>query len=146
MKKVIGLFETDERAAIEFNYKGFEDIKVNADREQLSRAIINLVKNAIQSIPENRKGKIEISLNRREHKAVIVVSDDGQGIPVELRDKLFSPSFTTKTSGMGLGLAIVKNIVENFSGRVWFETELEKGTTFYVEIPVYENTNTESFS
>ncbi len=146
MKKVIGLFETDERAAIEFDCKGCEDIKVNADREQLSRAIINLVKNAIQSIPENRKGKIGISLNRREHKAVIVVSDNGQGIPVELRDKLFSPSFTTKTSGMGLGLAIVKNIVENFSGRVWFETDLEKGTTFYVEIPVYENTNTESFS
>ena len=146
MKKVIGLFETDERAAIEFNYHGFEDIKVNADREQLSRAIINLMKNAIQSIPENRKGKIKISLNRREHMAIFTVSDDGQGIQVELRDKLFSPSFTTKTSGMGLGLAIVKNIVENFSGRIWFETELEKGTTFYVEIPVYENTETESIS
>jgi two-component system, NtrC family, nitrogen regulation sensor histidine kinase NtrY len=146
MKKVIGLFEPDERASIEFNYKGFEDIKVNADREQLSRAIINLMKNAIQSIPENRKGKIKISLNRREHMAVIAVSDDGQGIPVELRDKLFSPSFTTKTSGMGLGLAIVKNIVENFSGRIWFETELEKGTTFYVEIPVYENVEPESIS
>jgi two-component system, NtrC family, nitrogen regulation sensor histidine kinase NtrY len=146
MKKVIGLFETDERSAIEFNYKGFEDIKVNADREQLSRAIINLMKNAIQSIPENRKGKIEISLNRRDYMAIITVTDDGQGIPVELRDKLFSPSFTTKTSGMGLGLAIVKNIVENFSGRIWFETELEKGTTFYLEIPVYENTKTESIS
>jgi two-component system, NtrC family, nitrogen regulation sensor histidine kinase NtrY len=146
MKKVIGLFEPDERASIEFNYKGFEDIKVNADREQLSRAIINLMKNAIQSIPENREGKIKISLNRREHMAVIAVSDDGQGIPVELRDKLFSPSFTTKTSGMGLGLAIVKNIVENFSGRIWFETELEKGTTFYVEIPVYENVEPESIS
>jgi signal transduction histidine kinase len=142
MKKVIGLFETDERASIEFNYKGFEDIKVNADREQLSRAIINLMKNAIQSIPENRKGKIKISLNRREHMAVIAVSDDGQGIPVELRDKLFSPSFTTKTSGMGLGLAIVKNIVENFSGKIWFETELGKGSTFYMEIPVYENIET----
>jgi nitrogen fixation/metabolism regulation signal transduction histidine kinase len=139
MKKVIGLFETDDRANIEFKYKGFEDIKVNADREQLSRAIINLVKNAIQSIPENRKGKIEISINRREHMAIITVSDDGQGIPVDLRDKLFSPSFTTKTSGMGLGLAIVKNIVENFSGRIWFETELDKGSTFYIEIPVYEN-------
>jgi two-component system, NtrC family, nitrogen regulation sensor histidine kinase NtrY len=146
MKKVIGLFEPDERASIEFNYKGFEDIKVNADREQLSRAIINLMKNAIQSIPENREGKIKISLNRREHMAVIAVSDDGQGIPVDLRDKLFSPSFTTKTSGMGLGLAIVKNIVENFSGRIWFETELEKGTTFYVEIPVYENVEPESIS
>jgi signal transduction histidine kinase len=139
MKKVIGLFETDDRANIEFKYKGFEDIKVNADREQLSRAIINLVKNAIQSIPENRKGKIEISINRREHMAIITVSDDGQGIPVDLRDKLFSPSFTTKTSGMGLGLAIVKNIVENFSGRIWFETELDKGSTFYIEIPVFEN-------
>jgi signal transduction histidine kinase len=74
--------------------------------------------------------------------AVIAVSDDGQGIPVELRDKLFSPSFTTKTSGMGLGLAIVKNIVENFSGKIWFETELGKGSTFYMEIPVYENIET----
>ena len=146
MKKVIGLFETDERAEINFNYKGFENICVNADREQLSRAIINLVKNAIQAIPEEQKGKIEISLNRREHMAVIAVSDDGLGIPVELRDKLFSPSFTTKTSGMGLGLAIVKNIVENFSGKIWFETELEKGSTFYIEIPVYEKTETESIS
>ena len=63
--------------------------------------------------------------------ALIAVADDGTGIPVELRDKLFSPSFTTKSSGMGLGLAIVKNIVENFSGRIWFETELDKGTTFF---------------
>jgi signal transduction histidine kinase len=146
MKKVIGLFETDDRAEINFNYKGFDKICVNADREQLSRAIINLVKNAIQAIPEEQKGKIEISLNRREHMAVIAVSDDGLGIPVELRDKLFSPSFTTKTSGMGLGLAIVKNIVENFSGKIWFETESEKGSTFYIEIPVYENTETESIS
>jgi two-component system nitrogen regulation sensor histidine kinase NtrY len=142
MKKVIGLFETDDRATIKFNYEGFENISVNADREQLSRAIINLIKNAIQSIPEDKNGKIAISLSRREHMAVIAVSDDGLGIPFELRDKLFSPSFTTKTSGMGLGLAIVKNIVENFSGKIWFETELEKGTTFYIEIPVYENDDT----
>jgi signal transduction histidine kinase len=67
------------------------------------------------------------------------VKDNGSGIPVELRDKLFSPSFTTKTSGMGLGLAIVKNIVENFSGKIWFETKLQKGTTFFLEIPVYED-------
>ena len=139
MKKVIGLFETDERATIKFNYEGFGNISVNADREQLSRALLNLIKNAIQSIPEDKNGKIEISLSQREHMAVMAVSDNGLGIPVELRDKLFSPSFTTKTSGMGLGLAIVKNIVENFSGKIWFETELEIGTTFYIEIPVYEN-------
>lgn len=143
MKKVIGLFETHDRATIKFNCEGCESILVNADREQLSRAIINLIKNAIQAIPENEKGKIIITLSRNDDLAVIAVADNGTGIPVELRDKLFGPSFTTKTSGMGLGLAIVKNIVENFSGRIWFETELEKGSTFYIEIPVYEQINTD---
>lgn len=139
LKKVIDLFGTDERAKINFDCKGFETLNVNADREQLSRAVINLIKNAIQSIPDDRTGNVSVSLKRREHMAVIAVSDDGLGIPVELREKLFSPSFTTKTSGMGLGLAIVKNIVENFSGKIWFETESGKGTTFYIEIPVYEH-------
>ena len=141
LKKVIGLFETHDKATIKFNYEGCENIQVNADREQLSRAIINLIKNAIQAFPEEKNGKIVITLSRKEDSAIIAVTDNGSGIPLELRDKLFGPSFTTKTSGMGLGLAIVKNIVENFSGRVWFETELEKGTTFYIEIPVYENEN-----
>ncbi len=138
MRKVIGLFESHDRATIKFNCEGCENILVNADREQLSRAIINLIKNAIQAIPEDKTGKITITLSRKDDMAIIAVADSGTGIPLELRDKLFGPSFTTKTSGMGLGLAIVKNIVENFSGRIWFETELEKGSTFYVEIPVYE--------
>jgi two-component system, NtrC family, nitrogen regulation sensor histidine kinase NtrY len=67
------------------------------------------------------------------------VADNGTGIPEELQEKMFSPNFTTKTSGMGLGLAIVKNIVENFNGRVWFETFTNEGTTFYLEIPVFED-------
>ncbi len=139
LKKVINLFETDERATIKFDNNVFGSTNVFADREQFSRAIINLVKNALQAIPEGEKGEIEISLARRESMIVISVADNGPGIPIELRDKLFSPSFTTKTSGMGLGLAIVKNIVENFSGKIWFETELGKGTTFYVGIPASEN-------
>ncbi|MBT6766947.1 MAG: GHKL domain-containing protein, partial [Prolixibacteraceae bacterium] len=140
VQKLIDLFETHDRAEIIFDVNSFENIEVNADREQLSRAIINLIKNGIQAIPENEIGIIKITLNRREHMAVIAVSDNGTGIPVELRDKLFSPSFTTKTSGMGLGLAIVKNIVENFSGKIWFETELGKGSIFFLEIPVYIET------
>jgi len=138
LQKVIDLFDTRSRVGIEFHSNGLDYIEVNADREQLSRAIINLVKNGIQAIPERKKGKVTIELNRRDHMAKIAVSDNGAGIPVDLRDKLFSPSFTTKSSGMGLGLAIVKNIVENFSGSIWFETELGKGTTFYIEIPVHE--------
>jgi len=138
LQKVIDLFETHSRVVIKFYPNGMDYIEVNADREQLSRAIINLVKNGIQAIPEDKTGEILIELNRRDHMALIAVSDNGAGIPVDLRDKLFSPSFTTKSSGMGLGLAIVKNIVENFSGKIWFETKLGKGTTFFIEIPVHE--------
>lgn len=138
LQKVIDLYETHNRAHIEFDPGPYTDIRVNADREQLSRAIINLIKNGIQAIPKNRMGTIRITLDRRDHMAVIAVADNGTGIPEELQEKLFSPSFTTKTSGMGLGLSIVKNIVENFAGRITFKTEPGKGTTFFLEIPVYE--------
>jgi len=138
IQKVIDLFETHQRMTIRFHTNGLEYLQVNADRDQLSQAIINLVKNSIQSVPDDSEGLIEISLSRQDHKAIIAVSDNGEGISDELKQKLFNPSFTTKSSGMGLGLAVVKNIAENFSGRVWFETEVGKGSTFYIEIPVYE--------
>ncbi len=144
LQKVIDLYETHNRAHIEFYPGECKNLKVNADREQLSRAIINLIKNGIQAIPDERIGLIKITLTRRDHMVIVAVGDDGTGIPEELQGKLFSPSFTTKTSGMGLGLSIVKNIVENFPGKIWFETEPGKGTTFYFEMPVYEDAEKES--
>jgi len=138
LERIIDLYVASEEVDIIFNANDCKTVEINADKEQLSRAIINLVKNAIQSVPDNRKAEIQIDLSQRENMIVIAISDNGMGIPVELRHKLFTPSFTTKTSGMGLGLAIVKNIVENFSGKIWFETQLEKGTTFYIEIPEYK--------
>ena len=139
LEKIIALFETHEHIKVKFYSDEFAYIEVNADREQLSRALINLLKNAIQAIPEGQEGKIDVNLSRRESMAIISISDNGTGIPEELREKLFSPSgFTTKSSGMGLGLAIVKKIVENFAGKIWFETTIGKGTTFFIEIPVYE--------
>jgi len=138
ISKVIGLYENNDRINIRFEKKVSEDILVNADREQLSRALINLIKNGIQAIPEDKEGNIEIFLDKREHMAVISVKDNGTGISPELQEKMFNPNFTTKSSGMGLGLAIVKNIAENFNGRVWFETEMNQGTTFHLEIPVFE--------
>ena len=141
LQKVIDLYETHNRANIKFNANKLKRIEVNADREQLFRAVINLIRNGIQSVPDDQMGEINIWLEKKNNKAIIAVKDNGSGIPVELRDKLFSPSFTTKTSGMGLGLAIVKNLVENFSGNIWFETKLGKGTTFFLEIPIYEKEN-----
>jgi signal transduction histidine kinase len=95
----------------------------------------NLIKNAIQSIPEDRHGDIYVVLEDKEHQAVVKIIDNGNGISEDKRERVFQPSFTTKNSGMGLGLAMSKNIVEAANGRIYFETEVGKGTTFFVELP-----------
>ena len=110
---------------------------VFADREQLSRAFSNLLKNAIQAIPENKKGMIGIAIKTENGLHVISVSDNGSGIPKALQSKIFSPNFTTKTSGMGLGLAMVKSATELLGGNIWFETTEGKGSVFYISLPAY---------
>ncbi len=134
----VGLFENTKNIDLQINLHGNKEVNVFADKEQLLRVFANLIKNAIQSIPHGRKGLITIDLLTRDGNVIIKVTDNGLGIPEELGDKLFMPNFTTKSSGMGLGLAIVKNIVEDANGTVWYETEIGKGTTFIVELPLYK--------
>ena len=117
-------------------YVPIQDIYVFADRNQLIRVLNNVIKNAIQAIPEERRGRIDISLLKREDKAVISISDNGAGIPEQMKDKVFTPNFTTKSSGTGLGLAICANIVETFNGKIYFATNPDEGTTFFIEIPL----------
>jgi nitrogen fixation/metabolism regulation signal transduction histidine kinase len=117
-------------------YVPIQDIYVFADRNQLVRVLNNVVKNAIQAIPEERRGRIDISLLKRDDKAIISIMDNGSGIPNDMRDRVFSPNFTTKSSGTGLGLAICANIVETFNGKIYFATNPEEGTTFFIEIPL----------
>ncbi|MBI2280342.1 MAG: GHKL domain-containing protein [Bacteroidetes bacterium] len=105
-----------------------------ADKDQLNRLFSNLIKNAIQAIPENQKDKIEVVAGCKKNNYIITITDNGGGIPKELQEKIFTPNFTTKTTGMGLGLAMVKNIVENLNGTIDFTTS-NKGTTFKIEIP-----------
>ena len=94
------------------------------------------IKNAIQSIPQDRNGIIRIGMTINGDKVTVSISDNGSGIPEDLKKNLFIPNFTTKSSGMGLGLSIVKRYVENAGGKVWFESEPGKGSTFLVELPV----------
>jgi nitrogen fixation/metabolism regulation signal transduction histidine kinase len=131
------LFENTENIEIKLNVYGISELYVYADREQLSRVFINLMKNAIQSLLESRNGKVLLSLEKKEDKAIIRFRDNGKGIPEEIRDKLFQPNFTTKSGGMGMGLAIVESILKNAGGMVYYETELNKGSTFIVELPIY---------
>lgn len=109
------------------------DIKVWADKEQVYRVVINVLKNAVQSIPEEREGKVEVSVSRVESKVIIRVKDNGCGIPAELKNKIFEPNFTTKTSGMGLGLAISRRIMESMEGTIEFKS-LDVGTEFIITL------------
>ena len=129
-----------KRDDMDFNlYVPIDEIYVNADKSHLLRVLNNLIKNAIQAIPPSRRGAIDIKLEKRGEKAVIQVSDNGKGISREMREKVFYPNFTTKTSGTGLGLAISKNIVESFGGRIYFETEENVGTKFFFELPLLKS-------
>lgn len=135
-QNAIGLFQdSSEHADFVFEDNGISEAPIFADKEQLLRVFNNLFRNAIQAIPENRRGEIEVTLSKQNLNFVVAVKDNGTGIADEVYDKIFVPNFTTKTHGMGLGLAMVKNIVETCNGKIWFETSKGHGTTFYVSFP-----------
>ncbi len=136
LKNLLQLFETTEKAEISLDLGSLERVYVYADKEQLMRVFINLVKNGLQSIPDSRRGTISISLEVEEQGAMVTIADNGKGIPEEIKDKLFRPNFTTKSAGMGMGLAISSNIIRSMGGKIWYETVLDRGTTFYLQLPL----------
>jgi signal transduction histidine kinase len=100
----------------------------------------NLLQNAIEAASSRDKRMIRINESLSGEYITVSVSDNGEGIPEQTRSKIFTPNFTTKTSGTGLGLAMSKSIVENAEGDIWFETREGEGTTFYVKIPMLRAT------
>ncbi len=124
-------------AKVEMVINAIQPVYVLADQEQLLRAFNNLFKNAIQAIPDLKKGIIEVRIDRDENWVTISISDNGSGLPPEMKDKLFKPNFTTKTSGMGLGLAIVKNIADDMGGTVTYCPRQTGGSVFTLAVPFY---------
>lgn len=112
---------------------------VEADREELRRSYINLIKNALQAVPEDRAPAIAVRTRpvteTGQACAYSEVEDNGAGVPPELQDKIFQPNFSTKTSGTGLGLAVVRKSIEDVGGTVGFETSQGTGTTFWIQLP-----------
>ncbi len=115
-----------------------EELYVFADRDQFIRVLNNLLNNAIEAIPDEVHSQIEIGLFKRGKEIHLTVKDNGLGIPEELQEKIFEPNFTTKNSGMGLGLALVKRIIDDVNGEIYFKSELNKGTTFFIKLPAYD--------
>lgn len=121
---------------------------IEADRAELRRTYINLIKNAIQAIPAPESGKVEVRTEPEEAAGKAwgcsYVVDNGSGIDDEVGQKIFEPHFSTKTSGTGLGLAIVKKSIEEMRGTIGFTTEVGEGTVFQVRFPLIDDSATAS--
>ena len=108
--------------------------EVFGDRALLKQAILNLVLNAVEAMPNG--GQLQLTLSRRGDMAEITVGDTGRGIPVENRQKVFQLFFTTRPGGSGIGLASTFRIVQLHNGSIDFTTEVGRGTTFRIELPL----------
>jgi len=96
----------------------------------------NLVKNAIQATENEEGSTVDITLVRKDEVAFIEVKDNGVGIPEDKKPSIFKPNFTTKNSGTGLGLAISRKLIEQVNGKIYFVSEENVGTSFFVELPI----------
>jgi signal transduction histidine kinase len=109
---------------------------VTVDRRVMTRAIVNLVENAIHAMPDGGTLTLGTAVDERGGQAVLVVEDTGIGISPEVRTRLFEPYFSTKSSGAGLGLAIVRRAVEAHGGTVELDSDGNRGTVFRILLPV----------
>jgi PAS domain S-box-containing protein len=108
--------------------------EVFVDRDLLKQAVLNLVLNAVEAMPNG--GQLQLTLSRRGEMAEITVGDTGKGIPLENRQKVFQLFFTTRPGGSGIGLASTFRIVQLHNGSINFTTEVGRGTTFRIELPL----------
>jgi nitrogen fixation/metabolism regulation signal transduction histidine kinase len=134
---VTGMYHDDQQNEFLFMIPEYE-IMLFADKSQIIRVFTNVIQNAIQSIPEDKKGNIALTVSKIKNNFVrISISDNGEGISEEKGKSLFQPYFTTKTSGTGLGLAMCKDIIEESGGKISFESVIEEGTVFHIDLPVH---------
>ena len=138
IEMIVQLFSADERIEISWQ-KEDGNYMVEADRTQMNRLFTNLIKNAIEAHENVNDAKVFIQQTLRGNEVLVSVKDNGHGIPLNMRPKIFTPNFTTKSSGTGLGLAICKGIVEKANGHIWFDTKENQGATFFVSLPLAEN-------
>jgi signal transduction histidine kinase len=121
---------------------GNVNVKIHGDHEKLWRVMNNLIINAIKFSPVG--SEINVKSRKLKNKVVITVKDTGLGIPHDTQDKIFDPFTTARRKGtegeqpFGLGLYISKQIIEAHKGKIWVESEPDKGTVFYVELPILE--------
>jgi len=114
--------------------------KMSIDPERMARAVYNLAQNGIEAMPNG--GVLEIRLRRLENEFMVEVADSGPGIPPDIRERLFEAFVASgKRRGTGLGTSIAKKIVEEHGGKISFTSNTERGTTFYIMLPIAAKIN-----
>ena len=139
VQSVYQLFSKEENVQLSLSLPN-DDASIFADKDQTIRVLNNVIKNAVQAIQfavdYDRDGLVEIALEKTDDVAIVSIKDNGTGIKEEETNKIFTPNFTTKNSGTGIGLAMSRNIVEAAGGRIYFESTVNVGTTFFIEFPI----------
>ncbi|MBT0811178.1 HAMP domain-containing histidine kinase [Litoribacter ruber] len=134
--EAVELFKNNEKGKVCFQDDTVEKIiSIIGDEKLFSRIISNLIINGMQAVPDDRVPEIFVHLTSKNSYVKLEIRDNGKGIPEELKDKIFVPNFSTKSEGSGLGLAIARRGVETAGGKIWFETKLGEGTSFYLSFP-----------
>jgi two-component system, NtrC family, nitrogen regulation sensor histidine kinase NtrY len=135
LKKTISLYQSREQGHLETDIpQGI--FYVIGDEQWMGRIFSNLIINGFQSVPEEREPVVKVIMQSTGSKLSIEIRDNGTGIPEDIVDKIFIPNFSTKSHGSGIGLAVAKRGVEHAGGKIWFETEEGKGTSFFIELPL----------
>jgi two-component system nitrogen regulation sensor histidine kinase NtrY len=132
LQDTVAVYHNTDEHAIQWNSQD-EPVWVMADTKLFVRIFGNIVLNAFQT---GEKVTVEIGLKTAGNNALISFTDNGPGIQPEIVDKVFIPYFSTKETGSGLGLAIAKQGVEQAGGRIWCESVVGKGTTFFISLPI----------
>ena len=128
-------------------YDKEQDYQIYGEKNKLDRVMGNLIKNSIDAyVSQNIKGKIEVSISKDEDKYLIKIKDFAGGISEDVKDTLFKEMKTTKgENGTGFGLYYSNTIIESsFKGKIYFETEKNSGSTFYIELPIKYNIKEEN--
>jgi len=132
------LVEEFNQKNIKLTSKGLsKELQVRFDRAQLRRVFLNIIRNAIESMPD--QGTLNIWTEQNRETAIIGIQDSGHGIPEDKVNEIFNPFFTTKDFGTGLGLAISQQIIHEHKGKIYCESKIGQGTTFRIELPLNEN-------
>ena len=111
-------------------------IEIEADENQLSQVLLNLLRNAMQALEGRTDGTLAINAQKQEDHLAIEIIDNGSGIPMELHEKIFIPFFTTKSEGTGIGLSLSKQIIRQHGGHIAIKESRQGKTTFKIDLPI----------